>query len=80
MGAWNRAAAEINADPQAFRALLLAKVRVPENVRESFDVPPFPTGEIPSRQQWDDVVEWLTEKKLIAGESPFSQSVTGEFL
>lgn len=77
---WNRAAAEINADPKAYRALLLQKVRVPKNVQETFSIPPFPTGEIPTQEQWSDVTAWLSAKGLIDAESPYARSVTGEFL
>jgi NitT/TauT family transport system substrate-binding protein len=80
LAVWNRAAEEINADPTAYRALLLQKVRVPKNVQETFSIPPFPIGEIPSRNQWGDVVAWLSGKGLIDGESPYDTSVTGEFL
>ena len=77
---WNRAAEEINADPAAYRALLLEKVRVPDNVRETFSIPPFPTREIPTPPQWEDVVDWLMEKGLIDGKAPYGDSVTGEYL
>lgn len=77
---WNRAADDINADPAEHRALLLEKVRVPENVRETFSIPPFPTREIPTPLQWEDVVDWLMEKGLIDGKAPYGDSVTGEYL
>lgn len=77
---WNRAAEEINADPAAHRALLLEKVRVPENVRDTFSVPPFPIREVPTAHQWEDVVDWLLEKGLIDGKAAYGDSVTGEYL
>ena len=77
---WNRAAQEINTDSDAYRALLLRKVRVPKNVQETFSIPPFPVGEIPTEGQWSDVTAWLTAKGLIDGEAPYATSVTGEFL
>jgi NitT/TauT family transport system substrate-binding protein len=77
---WNRAARTVNADPAAYRALLLSKIRVPENVQESFAIPPFPTEEIPSPEQWGDVVDWLLERGLIDRKAAYAPSVTGEFL
>jgi NitT/TauT family transport system substrate-binding protein len=77
---WNRAAEEINADSAAYRALLLEKVRVPKNVQETFSIPPFPIGEIPTERQWGDVTSWLIAKGLIDGDAPYATSVTGEFL
>ena len=77
---WNRAAEEINVAPDAYRSLLLQKVRVPKNVQETFSIPPFPVAEIPTEAQWDDVTAWLSAKGLIDGESPYGRSVTGEYL
>jgi NitT/TauT family transport system substrate-binding protein len=77
---WNRAAEEINADSDAYRTLLLQKVRVPKNVQETFSIPPFPIGEVPTEAQWSDVTAWLATKGLIDGDAPYATSVTGEFL
>ena len=80
LSVWNEAAAKINGDPASFRDLLLEKVRVPENVRQTFSIPPFPLGETPSREQWDDVVRWLAGRGLVEGESPYAASVSGDYL
>lgn len=78
--AWARGASDINGDPEAYRGLLLQKVRVPKNVQETYVIPPFPIGEIPTVQQWEDVVAWLRDKGLLEGESPYGRSVTAELL
>ena len=49
--------------------------RIPVHV----SIPPFPTGEIPSKNQWDDVVNWLTGKGLIAKSPAYEDSVTDAF-
>lgn len=77
---WNGAAATINSAPDSHRALLLEKTRVPENVQATFSIPPFPTGEVPSREQWEDVVRWLAGRGLVDKEAPYAESVTGEYL
>lgn len=80
MAAWDRAVADLNADPERFRPLLLAKIRVPKNVSESYKIPPFPRASIPSKAQWDDVQEWLMNKKLLTAPVRYEDSVTDEFL
>lgn len=78
--AWDRAAADINGDPEAFRALLLEKVQVPANVQETYEIPPFPRSEVPSEEQWADVNEWLIDKGLLESQLPYEESVSTGFL
>lgn len=78
--AWDHAAADINSNPEAYRALLLEQVRVPENVQETYQIPPFPRSEVPSPDQWADVNQWLIDKGLLQSELPYEESVSTEFL
>lgn len=78
--AWDRAAEAINADPEAYRGLLLEKVNVPPNVQETYAIPPFPRGEVPTEAQWDDVVTWLIDKGLLQSGPAYAESVTAEYL
>jgi NitT/TauT family transport system substrate-binding protein len=78
--AWNRAAADINAAPESFHELFLAKVRVPPNVKDSYGIPPFPIAEIPTEEQWQDVTSWLASKGLIEGAPAYAESVTAAFI
>jgi NitT/TauT family transport system substrate-binding protein len=80
MAAWDRAAADLNSNPQSFQALMLEKIRVPQNVRSTFQIPPFPRASVPTEQQWDDVQQWMLEKKLLSKKAPYSDSVTADFL
>lgn len=80
MEAWDRAAADLNADPEAYRELMLKKIRVPKNVQQSFVIPKMPRGKIPTREQWDDAVSWLLEKKLLKKSVSYEESVTDEFI
>lgn len=79
MQAWDRAATDLNADPQAFRELLLAKIRVPKNVAADFPIPPMPRGALPSRAQWDEVMAWMVEKGLLTAPLAYEGSVTADF-
>jgi NitT/TauT family transport system substrate-binding protein len=78
--AWNHAAQDINADPESFRNLLLQNIRVPKNVQQTYQIPPFPLREVPSAEQWADVMDWMVAKGLLKAPIPYKDSVTGTFL
>ncbi|MDJ0721042.1 MAG: ABC transporter substrate-binding protein [Desulfobacterales bacterium] len=78
--AWQLAAAAINAEPRAFRSLMLAKIRIPPNVRDSFRIPPFAHGRVPSADQWQDAMNWMQARELLAAPLPYSRSVTDRFI
>lgn len=80
LAAWTRAAKDINADPEAYRALLLANIPVPPNVQETYQIPPFPVAEVPTADQWNDVVVWLQDKGLIEASPTYADTVTTAYL
>jgi len=77
---WDRAAAAINNNPEAWRDLLLEKIRVPKNIRKTYIIPPFPRGKVPDAKQWADVLDWMTGKGLIDQPVSYEKSVTRAFL
>jgi len=79
MNAWNRGAAEVNAAPEAARELMLEKIRVPKNVQASYAIPPFQVRQVPTKDQWDDVMSWMTEKGLLEVPLDYHDSITPEF-
>jgi len=80
MIAWDKAVADLNSDPNSFRELMLKKIRVPKNIQQSYRIPPLPRRALPTKAQWDDVMEWMVMKKLLVAPLPYDQSVTAEFL
>jgi NitT/TauT family transport system substrate-binding protein len=78
--AWDRAAAEINTDPESFRALLLNKIRIPKNIQNTYKIPPYPRRQIPNAGQWEDVMRWMVDKGLLAEPLPYGDSITPAFL
>ncbi len=74
--AWNQAAQDINADPESHRRLLLQKIRVPKNIQQIYRIPPFPIREVPSAEQWADVMNWMVSKKLLKAPLPYKKSIT----
>ncbi len=79
MRAWNQAAEKINADPEQWRALFLAKIRVPENMQKSYQLPVYSVHSLPTRSQWDDVVAWMKAKKQLVNSLAYEESVCREF-
>jgi NitT/TauT family transport system substrate-binding protein len=80
LSAWNKAVADLNADPAAYQDLLIERGRVPESIQGSFAMPPFPENEITNQEQWADVVAWLQEKGLISREIPYQDAVDTSFM
>jgi NitT/TauT family transport system substrate-binding protein len=77
--AWNRAVQDLNSNPDQFSDLLIEKGRVPESIQGSYQMPPFPEGEVPSQAEWQDVVDWLLEKGLIDHPISYQNSVLTGF-
>ncbi len=80
MVAWDKACADLNNNPASFQELMLKKMRVPKNIQNDFHIPPMPRKTLPSKAQWDDVMAWMIEKKLLTKPLAYEDSVTSEFL
>jgi NitT/TauT family transport system substrate-binding protein len=73
--AWDRAAGEINANPDKYQDLLIEVGRVPESVQGTYTVPPFPQGDITSQAEMQDVVDWMLDKGLVERSVPYEELV-----
>lgn len=80
LNAWNRAVQDLNGNPDQFSDLMIEKGRVPESIQGSYQMPPFPAGEVPSQSEWQDVVDWLLEKGLIDQAIAYQDSVSTDFV
>jgi NitT/TauT family transport system substrate-binding protein len=78
--AWNKAVADLNKDPSAYRNVLIEKTRVPESIQGTYNVPPFPENEITSQAEWDDVVKWAQGKGLIEQPVAYDTAVDKSFM
>ncbi len=77
--AWDRAVQAINADPAAYRNILIQQTRVPEPLQDRYDMPPFPVAQIPDAAQVADVMEWLQAKGLIETALDYAAVVDDSF-
>jgi NitT/TauT family transport system substrate-binding protein len=62
---YNTAVDLINADPSAYKGLLIEKTQFPLAVKDSYPVPVFPARAIPSEADVQAVQEWLLKNGLI---------------
>jgi NitT/TauT family transport system substrate-binding protein len=80
LAALDQAAADINANPEKYRALLGKYNVVSEALQAGYPIPKFPANALPSQKQFDDVVAFALERKLLDAPVKFSDSVNGSFL
>ena len=78
--AWYRAVDALNANPDDFRDLWLENTTVPESVRDTYIIPPFPVNEITSEAVWNDVNDWLLGRGIIDQAAAYNDSVDASFL
>ncbi|NJN98509.1 MAG: ABC transporter substrate-binding protein [Anaerolineales bacterium] len=78
--AWNKAVADINKDPNAYRDVLIEQTRVPESIQGTYNVPQFPLNEITSEAEWADVVKWAQEKGLIEQPVAYETAIDRSFV
>jgi len=78
--AWTQAAQDIEDDPESHRSLLLQKIRVPQNIQQTYRIPPFPLREIPGAEPWADVMNWMVSKGLLKAPIPYKDSITDDYL
>jgi NitT/TauT family transport system substrate-binding protein len=63
--AWDEAVALINKDPNAYRAMLVDKARLPEPLKDTYEVNTYPTAQLPTQEQVDNVLTWMREKTYL---------------
>jgi len=70
----------INADKARWDEVLVSRALVPQPVLGAYTLPDYPGSEIPSREQFEDVVGWLQGKALLTADVTYTDSVDGSFL
>ena len=70
----------INQDATKYTTLLSDKGLVPPPLLETFKVPPFPAGAVPSEEEWNDALAWAKEKGMLSADVSYVDSVNGSLL
>jgi NitT/TauT family transport system substrate-binding protein len=78
--AYEQGVKALNADPAKYKGLLVDKGRVPDPVKDSFSMPPFPTASVPAKAEVSDVMSWMLEKRLLMLALPYPKMVDASFL
>lgn len=77
--AYNLAVLDIKADPQAYRAVLAEKAKLPAEVADTWKVTPSSPAQAPKQADVEAVMEWLVAKKIIAQPIPY-EAITNSTL
>ena len=70
----------INANPDEYAYLLPAKARLPEFLVGIFNVPPFPSNDVPTAAETQQASDWLLEKGLISQAKEYGHWVHPNFI
>ena len=73
--AYGKAVQAINANPDAYKKLLVEKTQFPSSLKERFKVPSFPHPEKPRKKDVESIEEWLLEKGLMTKPIPYETVV-----
>jgi len=72
LDAWNAAATKIDASPNKWRALLVDKARLPEPIKDSYEVNHYPMATVPTQAEVDAVLAWMRTKKLLKSDVTYA--------
>lgn len=75
LAAYEKAVEAINGSPNKYRDLMVDKAKVPDSLKESFDVPQFAKGQLIAQRDLEDVMQWMVERKLLEKAIPYDQMV-----
>ncbi len=78
--AYDRAVAAVNADPDAFRDVLIDRGGFPPAVRDTMIIPRFQNARVPKPAEFDDVVDWMRRKGLLLGRPDYHDVVNAAIL
>ncbi|MCL4078246.1 MetQ/NlpA family ABC transporter substrate-binding protein [Coriobacteriia bacterium Es71-Z0120] len=75
LDAWDEAVDVVNSDPNAWRALLVEKARLPEPIKETYAVNEYPKAQQPTEQMVTPVIEWMRAKGLLKSDLGYGDLV-----
>lgn len=80
LAAYEEGAKALNAAPTKYNSLLVDKGRVPDAVKDSFAMPPFPAASVPTQAEVDAVTAWMVSKGLLPKAIPYAGMVDASLL
>ena len=79
MNAWNSGAADINAEPESFRPLLIEMANVPEGIQDTYPVSTYPEASLPTDDMVEPVLAWMLDKGYLEEALGYDET-TGHFV
>jgi NitT/TauT family transport system substrate-binding protein len=79
--AYDKAVEYLKKEPvSSYADVLINDVGFPEGIEDSISLPAYTQVTLPSQKDFDDVIKWLIDKKLIKNSYKFEQLVDGRFV
>ena len=75
---WDEAAALINADPEAYRGVLVANANLSDAVADTYPISEYPMCELPTEAMVTPVLEWMQQKGYLTRPLSYDEA-TGTF-
>ncbi|MDD5367805.1 MAG: ABC transporter substrate-binding protein [Anaerolineaceae bacterium] len=80
LAGWEEAVKQINADPNRWKSLLVARKILSAPLEASFQVPQFVQAGAPSQTQYQDMLDWAKAKNLSVTGLGYAKIVNASFL
>jgi NitT/TauT family transport system substrate-binding protein len=78
--AYNHAVADIKANPNSFKDVLVKQANLPQEIVQSFQVVPFSPAQAPKQEDMERVLTWLTAKNLLKNKVTYQDLVNATLL
>ena len=75
---WDDAAARINANPEAYRGVLVANANLPEAIAGTYPISEYPLCQLPTAEMVDPVLDWMKQKGYLTKSLSYN-AATGTF-
>ncbi len=81
LAAYNRAVDYLNEkDSAEYMDTVIAQTGLPESVSDTISLPSYRRAELPTEDDFTQVLAWMNERGLLANSYAYSDAVSGEFL
>ena len=77
-GVWDEAAKLVNADPEAYREVLIEKANLPVEIADPYPISAYPTVKLPTAAMVEPVLDWMNEKGYLTKPLSYDEK-TGVF-
>ncbi len=75
---WDRGVADVNANPNDYRRILVDKARLPEVLKDSYQVSEYPEAAVPTAKMVDAQLEWMKSSGYLNADLSYDGK-TGKF-